>query len=281
MAELGLELRGSNIVDQLVEKQLDLEKREAALKSKVEEVVALKARLDEAEAASAARIQAVDAEMHEKSATMDDEIKKVRRERLMERLKARLLAEAECKDMKLECKEVNATATEETQADLARMRAQMEAEVASISAALHIEEEKLGEAREQLEKDIVAAREHAARTAGRVELDVGGQRFVTSIETLTAGSQYFKSMFSGMWEASDSPIFIDRDPAMFALILKCLRCGCDETVVNELITCPLPLNEDYLKVSRRELFLEVEFFQLDSIAAVLSRYCKPPAAASG
>lgn len=42
MAELGLELRGSNIVDQLVEKQLDLEKREAALKSKVEEVVALK-----------------------------------------------------------------------------------------------------------------------------------------------------------------------------------------------------------------------------------------------
>ena len=37
MAELGLELRGSNIVDQLVEKQLDLEKREAALKSKVEE----------------------------------------------------------------------------------------------------------------------------------------------------------------------------------------------------------------------------------------------------
>ena len=56
MAELGLELRGSNIVDQLVEKQLDLEKREAALKSKVEEVVALKARLDEAEAASTARI---------------------------------------------------------------------------------------------------------------------------------------------------------------------------------------------------------------------------------
>ena len=88
-------------------------------------------------------------------------------------------------------------------------------------------------------------------------------------------------MFSGMWEASDSPIFIDRDPAMFALILKCLRCGCDETVVNELITCPLPLNEDYLKVSRRELFLEVEFFQLDSIAAVLSRYYKLPAAASG
>ena len=41
MAELGLELRGS-IVDQLVEKQLDLEKRQAA-KSKVEEVVALKA----------------------------------------------------------------------------------------------------------------------------------------------------------------------------------------------------------------------------------------------
>ena len=42
MAELGLELRGSNIVDQLVEKQLDLEKREAALKSKVARV-ALKA----------------------------------------------------------------------------------------------------------------------------------------------------------------------------------------------------------------------------------------------
>ena len=40
--------------------------------------------------------------MHEKSATMDEEIKIVRRERLMERLKARLLAEAECKDMKLE-----------------------------------------------------------------------------------------------------------------------------------------------------------------------------------
>ena len=66
-----------------------------------------------------------------------------------------------------------------------------------------------------------------------------------------------------MLEASDSPIFIDRDPAMFALIQKCLRCGCDETVANEAaITCPLPLNEDYLKVSRRELFLEVEFFRL-------------------
>ena len=55
-----------------------------------------------------------------------------------------------------------------------------------------------------------------------MDLDVGGVKFSSSVETLTvSGSAYFKAMFSGAWKRDDSaPIFIDRDPAMFGVILR-------------------------------------------------------------
>ena len=58
----------------------------------------------------------------------------------------------------------------------------------------------------------------------RVTLDVGGQRFTTSVATLSGASAYFSRKFSQDWEsASDEEIFLDRDADAFKVLLSCMR----------------------------------------------------------
>lgn len=61
----------------------------------------------------------------------------------------------------------------------------------------------------------------------RIKLDVGGQIFATSLQTLTAKKgTYFEAMFSGRWDLKkqeDGTYFIDRDPLAFRHILNFLR----------------------------------------------------------
>jgi hypothetical protein len=58
----------------------------------------------------------------------------------------------------------------------------------------------------------------------RVELDVGGQKFVSAVSTLSSESTYFRSKFSQHWE-EDEPCFVDQDPVHFAILLAYMRSG--------------------------------------------------------
>ena len=61
----------------------------------------------------------------------------------------------------------------------------------------------------------------------KIRLDIGGQVFVTSLDTLTKiPGSLFDSMFSGRWSTkvdSDGSFFIDRDPTVFSFLLNFLR----------------------------------------------------------
>ena len=88
-----------------------------------------------------------------------------------------------------------------------------------------------------------------------IELNVGGQHFTTSLQTLTkdAGSM-LHAMFSGRFDtkpAEDGSYFIDRDGTHFRYILNYLRTG------------RLLLPED--KLVRKELLEEAQFYQIRGI----------------
>ena len=63
-----------------------------------------------------------------------------------------------------------------------------------------------------------------------VKLNVGGTYFSIGMENLTSEpNTFFAAMFSGRWEVpvdpKDDAVFIDRDPAVFGIILNYLRTG--------------------------------------------------------
>lgn len=55
-----------------------------------------------------------------------------------------------------------------------------------------------------------------------IKLNVGGQLFVTTRETLS-GSKYFETLLSKNWQTSNDEIFIDRSPWIFKHVLNLLR----------------------------------------------------------
>ncbi|CAM2700906.1 unnamed protein product [Rotaria socialis] len=65
----------------------------------------------------------------------------------------------------------------------------------------------------------------------RVYLDIGGQRFTTTVKTLIqrTNSTFFQTLINEKWNVNtnsfDKPIFIDRDGRLFDIILKYLRTG--------------------------------------------------------
>ncbi len=62
----------------------------------------------------------------------------------------------------------------------------------------------------------------------QVVLNVGGQRFTTTIGTLVDRSDFFAALFSGRWtipRQTDGSIFVDADPGVFAHVLRYLRRG--------------------------------------------------------
>ena len=94
-----------------------------------------------------------------------------------------------------------------------------------------------------------------------VKLNVGGQHFTTSLQTLTRDpNSMLAAMFSGRHElgtTEDGSFFIDRDGTYFRFILNYLRNG-------ELI---LPDGATFLK----ELEAEAKFYQLQGILDELQR----------
>lgn len=73
--------------------------------------------------------------------------------------------------------------------------------------------------------------------SNKVILNVGGEKYTTSIDTLTAREQgtFFTDLFARQWQAErdskDESIFIDRNGKLFIHILEYLRNG---TISNEV-----------------------------------------------
>ena len=100
--------------------------------------------------------------------------------------------------------------------------------------------------------ESVAKKLEHVHFSSTIELNVGGQHFTTSLQTLTKDTgSMLHAMFSGRFDtkpAEDGSYFIDRDGSHFRYILNYLRTG------------RLLLPED--KLVRKELLEEAEFYQI-------------------
>jgi N-acetylneuraminic acid mutarotase len=83
--------------------------------------------------------------------------------------------------------------------------------------------------RAELHREIAAMQMHQAAHEGRVELNIGGFRFETSVQTLRrVPHTFFDAYFSGRYAQDvcvDGSIFVDRDGEHFGHILEYMRDG--------------------------------------------------------
>jgi len=133
-----------------------------------------------------------------------------------------------------------------TAAGLAAARAQHDSAVATFAA------------------EVAAAEERNGAVDALVSLNVGGQVFATSLETLRREpDSMLGAWFSGRHEIHKTPdghAFIDRDPTQFRHILNFLRNGARGIPKSVLV-------DDAL---RDELLAEAEFYQLAGLVELVS-----------
>jgi N-acetylneuraminic acid mutarotase len=83
--------------------------------------------------------------------------------------------------------------------------------------------------RAELHREIAAMQMHQAAHEGRVELNIGGYRFETSVQTLRrVPHTFFDAYFSGRYAqdvCADGSIFVDRDGEHFVYVLEYMRDG--------------------------------------------------------
>jgi hypothetical protein len=83
--------------------------------------------------------------------------------------------------------------------------------------------------RAELYREVTAMQMHKAAHEGRVELNIGGYRFETSVQTLRrVPHTFFDAYFSGRYSqdaCADGSIFVDRDGAHFGHVLEYMRDG--------------------------------------------------------
>jgi hypothetical protein len=83
--------------------------------------------------------------------------------------------------------------------------------------------------RAELHREVAAMQMHQAAHEGRVELNIGGFRFDTSVQTLRhVPHTFFDAYFSGRYAqdvCADGSIFVDRDGEHFGHILEYMRDG--------------------------------------------------------
>ncbi|CAF0944080.1 unnamed protein product [Didymodactylos carnosus] len=96
---------------------------------------------------------------------------------------------------------------------------------------------------------------------GKVTLNVGGEIFQTTIETLTVEKpSFFTALFSRQWHVEkdeEGSLFIDRDGWLFGHILKYFRTG--EIDIQ---------NDD--PVLRKDLMIEARYYHLERFAELLA-----------
>ena len=96
-----------------------------------------------------------------------------------------------------------------------------------------------------------------------VRLNVGGERYTTTVGTLTRGTgTYFTEIFAGQWQLQlddlDKSIFIDRNGATFAYVLEYLR---TDTVADDV------LKDELL---RHRMIVEAKYFRLSDLTKILT-----------
>jgi hypothetical protein len=101
--------------------------------------------------------------------------------------------------------------------------------------------------------------------SSKVILNVGGEQYTTSVDTLTAREKntFFTELFARQWQQERDPkddsIFIDRNGKLFAHILEYLRTG---TVPNSMKT------DESL---RQNLVIEADYFRLQNLQNMLAK----------
>jgi hypothetical protein len=115
---------------------------------------------------------------------------------------------------------------EDAHADLAKERTQLLVEVAEERVKALAE---VYARRAELGREVLAMHNHTEAQEGRVELNIGGYRFETSVQTLRrVPHTFFDAYFSGRYAqdvCSDGSIFVDRDGEHFGHILEYMRDG--------------------------------------------------------
>jgi hypothetical protein len=110
--------------------------------------------------------------------------------------------------------------------DVAKERAQGLVEVAEERAKALAE---VDARRADLGREVAAMHMHQEAQEGRVELNIGGYRFQTSVQTLRrVPHTFFDAYFSGRYAqdvCDDGSIFVDRDGEHFGHILEYMRYG--------------------------------------------------------
>jgi hypothetical protein len=80
-----------------------------------------------------------------------------------------------------------------------------------------------------LDSEVEAMQTHKEAQEGRVELNIGGSRFETSVQTLRhVPHTFFDTYFSGQYAQDvcrDGSIFVDRDGEHFGHVLQYMRDG--------------------------------------------------------
>jgi hypothetical protein len=115
---------------------------------------------------------------------------------------------------------------ESAHADVATERAQGLAEVAEERAKALAE---VDARRVDLGREVAAMHTHREAQEGHVELNIGGYRFETSVQTLRrVPHTFFDAYFSGRYAqdiCDDGSIFVDRDGEHFGHVLEYMRNG--------------------------------------------------------
>lgn len=109
----------------------------------------------------------------------------------------------------------------------------------------------------------IKARLALTAVKGKVILDIGGDKYTTSVESLTRErDSFFTALFSQQWELERDPkddsIFIDRDGKLFTHVLAYLRTGSvsDEIMKNETL--------------RQNVIAEAKYYQLQKLTDILT-----------
>ena len=130
--------------------------------------------------------------------------------------------------------------------------------------AVHLEDKLTNVSNEEKEWKETKIKLGMTSIKGMVILNVGGERYTTSVETLTHEKDtFFTALFSKQWQLERDPkddsIFIDRNGKLFTYILEYLRTNVllDDVMKNEIL--------------RQKLVIEAQYFRLQSLIDVLTQ----------
>jgi hypothetical protein len=135
---------------------------------------------------------------------------------------------------------------------VATARAQVEAALAEVAKERAKGLAEVARERTELHREMESMQTHQEAQEGRVELNIGGRRFETSVQTLRrVPHTFFDAYFSGRYAqdvCADGSIFVDRDGEHFGHILEYMRDGVVSVAAQEASELDIAL----LRVLKRE-----------------------------